>query len=167
MTSIQCQQLNMYKKKLHVTLIPTLIPVVTSIMCEIKLLIHSQNSTVQPFTSPLHWGWEKMAAIFQTTYSKAYLYGMELYEDFIKVPNGPINNTPALLQIMAWHRPGDKPLSQPMMFSLPAMIYWRIYTSTEIPYTVWVWCLKIVTNIMCTFCILFISVYSVYLCKYV
>ena len=27
------------------------------------------------------------------------------------VPKGPINNIPALVQIMAWHRPGDKPLS--------------------------------------------------------
>ena len=31
------------------------------------------------------------------------------------VPNGPINNIPALVQIMAWRRPGDKPLSEPMM----------------------------------------------------
>ena len=27
------------------------------------------------------------------------------------VPKGPINNIPALVQIMAWRRPGDKPLS--------------------------------------------------------
>ena len=27
------------------------------------------------------------------------------------VPKGPINNIPALVQIMAWHRPDDKPLS--------------------------------------------------------
>ena len=26
----------------------------------------------------------------------------------------PINNIPALVQIMAWRRPGDKPLSEPM-----------------------------------------------------
>ena len=31
------------------------------------------------------------------------------------VPKGPINNIPALVQIMAWRRPGDKPLSKPMM----------------------------------------------------
>ena len=31
------------------------------------------------------------------------------------VPRGPINNIPALVQIMAWHRAGDKPLSEPMM----------------------------------------------------
>ena len=31
------------------------------------------------------------------------------------VPKGPINNIPALVQIMAWRRPGNKPLSGPMM----------------------------------------------------
>ena len=31
------------------------------------------------------------------------------------VPNGPINNMPALAQIMAWHQSGAKPLSEPMM----------------------------------------------------
>ena len=31
------------------------------------------------------------------------------------VPRGPINNIPALVQIMAWRRPGGKPLSEPMM----------------------------------------------------
>ena len=38
------------------------------------------------------------------------------------VPKGPINNIPALVQIMAWRRPGDKPLSEPMMASLPTHI---------------------------------------------
>ena len=31
------------------------------------------------------------------------------------IPKGPINNIPALFQIMAWRRLGDKPLSKPMM----------------------------------------------------
>ena len=35
------------------------------------------------------------------------------------VPKGPINNIPALVQMMAWRRPGDKPLSEPMLVSLP------------------------------------------------
>ena len=38
------------------------------------------------------------------------------------VPKGPINNIPALVQIMAWRRPGDKPLSEPMMVWLLAHI---------------------------------------------
>ena len=38
------------------------------------------------------------------------------------VPKGPIDNIPALGQIMAWRRPGDKPLSEPMMVRLPTHI---------------------------------------------
>ena len=34
------------------------------------------------------------------------------------VPKAPINNIPAWVQIMAWRRSGDKPLSEPMMVSL-------------------------------------------------
>ena len=34
------------------------------------------------------------------------------------VPKVPINDIPALVQIMAWRRPGDKPLSEQMMVSL-------------------------------------------------
>ena len=34
------------------------------------------------------------------------------------VPYVRINNIPSLIQIMAWRRPGDKPLSEPMMVSL-------------------------------------------------
>ena len=33
-------------------------------------------------------------------------------------PKGSINNIPTLVQIMAWRRPGDKPLSESMMVSL-------------------------------------------------
>ena len=40
------------------------------------------------------------------------------------VPRGRINNIPTLIQVMAWRRPGDKPLSEPMMFD-----YRRIYAS--------------------------------------
>ena len=38
------------------------------------------------------------------------------------VPRGPISNIPTLVQVMAWRRPGDKPLSEPMMFRLPTHI---------------------------------------------
>ena len=34
------------------------------------------------------------------------------------VPKSPIDNIPALFKIMAWRRPGDKPLSVAMMVSL-------------------------------------------------
>ena len=38
------------------------------------------------------------------------------------VRKGPIDNNPALVQIMAWRRSGDKPLSEPMMINLPTHI---------------------------------------------
>ena len=38
------------------------------------------------------------------------------------VPKGPINNIIALVQIMAWRRPGDKPLSESTMGSLLTQI---------------------------------------------
>ena len=40
------------------------------------------------------------------------------------VPRGPINNIPTLVQVLAWRRPGDKPLSEPIMLD-----YWCIYVS--------------------------------------
>ena len=39
------------------------------------------------------------------------------------VPRGQINNIPALVQVMAWRRPGDKPLLEPMMVNLATHIY--------------------------------------------
>ena len=39
------------------------------------------------------------------------------------VPKGPINKIPALVQIMALRRPGDKPLSEPMMVRLLTHIW--------------------------------------------
>ena len=38
------------------------------------------------------------------------------------VPKGQINSIPALVEIMAWRRPGNKPLSEPMMVRLPTNI---------------------------------------------
>ena len=38
------------------------------------------------------------------------------------VPMGPINNIPALVRIMAWRRPGDKQLSEPMMIISPTHV---------------------------------------------
>ena len=63
-----------------------------------------------------------MDAISQTTSSSAFSWIEILNCDwnFIKVfvPKGRINNIQALVQIMAWRRSGDKPLSEPMMVRL-------------------------------------------------
>ena len=34
-----------------------------------------------------------------------------------------VNNIPALVQMMDWHRPGDKPISEPIMVSLLMHMY--------------------------------------------
>ena len=44
------------------------------------------------------------------------------------VAMGPINNMPTMVQIMAWCRSGDKPLSEPMMASL--LLFFTHYAST-------------------------------------
>ena len=41
------------------------------------------------------------------------------------VPKGPINSIPVLLQIMAWRRPGDRPLSEVMIVSRCAIVLWE------------------------------------------
>ena len=69
-----------------------------------------------------HWALDKMAENFHMTFSNGFFCN-ENVSTSIKillrfVPKGPINNTPALVQIMVWRRPGAKPLSEPMMASL-------------------------------------------------
>ena len=66
-----------------------------------------------------HWGPEKMDAISQTTLSCAFCW-MKILEFRLKChwKLFPMNNIPALVQIMAWHRQGDKALPEPMMVSL-------------------------------------------------
>ena len=69
-----------------------------------------------------HWGLDKMAAIFKTTFSNAFS-GMKICEFWIKlslkiVPWSPINNNIALVRIMAWRRPGDKPSFDPVLVEL-------------------------------------------------
>ena len=68
-----------------------------------------------------HWGRDKMAASSQTTLPNACSWMRVRIS--IKIPlkfvhKGPINNIPALVQIMAWRRPGDKLLPEPMLDSL-------------------------------------------------
>ena len=59
-----------------------------------------------------------MVAIFQRTLSNAF--PNESVELSIKIslkfiPKSPIKNIPALVQMMFWHRTGDKSLFEPMM----------------------------------------------------
>ena len=67
-------------------------------------------NTLRPRTNGCHFTYDSFKCIF-------------LNKILIKIPlkfdlMGPTNNIPASVQIMAWHRPGYKPLSEPMMVSL-------------------------------------------------
>ena len=59
----------------------------------------------------------------ETTFTNAFFLNENVWiliQILLKfVRKGPINNIPALVQIMAWRRPGNKPLSEPMIVSLP------------------------------------------------
>ena len=56
--------------------------------------------------------------IFLNENAKIYIKASLKY-----VPTGPVNNIPALVQIMGWHRPWDKPLLEPMMARIPTHIF--------------------------------------------
>ena len=51
---------------------------------------------------------------FKYIFSNEYLW-ISIKISLNVVPNSPIDNKPALIQIMAWRRSGDKPLFEPMM----------------------------------------------------
>ena len=117
-------------------------------------------------------GRDKIAAISQTTFSNAFSW-MKICEFHFRFhwkffPNLQINNIPALVQIMAWRRPGDEPLSEPMMLSLVTYIcvtrpqwvnivmqyswyYWKfrdelIHTSHKYCHQAWLYCRYLQTN---------------------
>ena len=74
-----------------------------------------------------HWSRDKMEAIQSDDIFKCIFFNENVWIAInisLKfVPMGPINNIPAMVQIMARCRPGDKPLSEPMMARLPTHIY--------------------------------------------
>ena len=113
------------------------------IKCGMKLLMHSQTSTITlevwewksnffPYFighmttyscwDLAHWGRDKMAAILQTTFSNAYFLNenvcISLKISLKLVHEVRVNIISILVQIMAWRRSGDKPLSEPIMVNL-------------------------------------------------
>ena len=67
-----------------------------------------------------------MDGISQMTFSNALFWDEDKCISFkilLFFPTVRINNIPALVQMMAWGRPSDQSLSEPMM------VYWRTYAS--------------------------------------
>ena len=73
-----------------------------------------------------HWGRDKNGRHFADDIFKCIFLDKNVWIPIrisLKfVPRGPSNNIPAFIQIMAWRRPGNKPLSEAMMVSLPTHI---------------------------------------------
>ena len=89
--------------------------------CKNTWLIFNQNNAENKGLT--HWGRDKMDAIkFCRQHFQVHFLWILIKISLKFVPKGPINNIPALVQIMSWHRLGAKPLSEPMMVGLPTHI---------------------------------------------
>ena len=75
------------------------------------------------------WGPGKLAAIVQMTSSNSFSFKNScmvlIYISLEYIAKVTINTNPALVQIMAWHWTGDKPL-------IGGLIYWCIYASLSL-----------------------------------
>ena len=97
-------------------------------MCNTNYRLADEFVSVSPRNNVLpHWGRDKMAAISQTILSSDFSIIMKIFEFRLRfhwnlLPRPQLTNIPSLVQIMAWHRPGNKPLSEPMLVSLPTHI---------------------------------------------
>ena len=78
-----------------------------------KLTIFTPINTLRPRQNGRHFADDIFKCIFL---NKNVWIPIKISMKF--VPKGPINSIPALVQIMAWRRPGDKPLSESMIVSL-------------------------------------------------
>ena len=95
---------------------------VSNVVAKDLALIWYHGMAVHAGVALTHWGRDKMAAISQTTFSNAFSW-MKVHAFCSKFRWGfatkvQINNITEVVQIMAWCRPGGKPLSKPMMVSL-------------------------------------------------
>ena len=71
--------------------------------------VHILHNTLRPRQNGRHFADDTFIRIFLNENVRIMI---EISLKF--VPKGLINNIPALVQIMAWRRSGDKPLSEPM-----------------------------------------------------
>ena len=73
-----------------------------------------------------HWGRDEIDNISLTTFLELFFFSESVWisiKHSLKcVGKGPTNNIVALVQIIAWRRPGDMLLFEPVMVSLPTHI---------------------------------------------
>ena len=82
-----------------------------------KLYTQSTLNTLRPRQNGRHFADDRLKYIFL---NQNVWISIKISLKF--VPKGKINNIPALVWIMVWHREGNKPLSETMMVRLPTYI---------------------------------------------
>ena len=85
-----------------------------------KYTVYVGANTLRPRQDGRHFADDIFAGIFFNEN-----FGILIKFSLKYVRKDPIDNNPALVQIMALRRSGDKPLSEPMMVSLLTHIYMR------------------------------------------
>ena len=108
----------------------------TSMKDQFRILIVSYHvNTLRPRQNSRHFADDTFKSIFvNENVIISIKFSLKL------VPKGQINNIPALVQVMAWRRPGDKPLSEPVMVSLlthicvarPQWVNWALYYYSDL-----------------------------------
>ena len=115
--SVSHATFTLYKSKfpLQWTLHSSLMKVQYCVFCELKI------GYILTFTHT-YWGRDKMADMFPDNIFKCIFLNENCWI-LVKISlkylrKDTIDNNPAWGQMMAWGRPGDKPLSEPMMLSM-------------------------------------------------
>ena len=83
------------------------------VICDFSMIVYYYLNTFRPRQYGRHFTDDMFKCIFLNENAR-----ISIKTSLKFVSKDPINNIPALVQIMAWRRPGDKPLSEPMMVSL-------------------------------------------------
>ena len=92
----------------------------THVLLMLKVLNMCLSGSMHVLT---HLARDKFAAILPTTFQSIFPslneYWWIAFQVSLKfVPDSPVDNKPPLVQVMAWHRTGHRPLSEPSMAKL-------------------------------------------------
>ena len=112
--SLQCRVHHCYIM-IHIIIGTDCIPILSCICLHVDGLTffyfsHCHVNTLRPRPNGRHFPADSFKCIFL---NENAWFAIKISLKF--VPKGSINNIPTLVQIMAWRRPGDKPLSEPML----------------------------------------------------
>ena len=88
-------------------------PIMVSLVMHICVTLPQWVNTLRPRQNGRHFAEDTFNRVFVNENVR-----ISIEFSLMFVPKGPINNIQALVQIMAWRRPGAKPLSEPVMVSL-------------------------------------------------